>query len=86
MGNRSVIQQGDVQRMSAGTGLTHSEFNLADQPVHFYQIWIFPDEPGLPPSYDQKRFDCALWKNTLFPVASCRGRGYSADTLKGKRV
>jgi len=70
MGNKSVIQQGDVQRMSAGTGLTHSEFNLANEPVHFYQIWIFPDERGLSPSYDQKRFDVASWKNTLFPVAS----------------
>lgn len=70
MGNKSVIQQGDVQRMSAGTGLTHSEFNLADKPVHFYQIWIFPDEGGLSPSYDQKRFDIASWKNTLHPVAS----------------
>lgn len=70
MGNKSVIQQGDVQRMSAGTGLTHSEFNLANEPVHFYQIWIFPDERGLSPSYDQKRFDVALWKNTLYPVAS----------------
>jgi redox-sensitive bicupin YhaK (pirin superfamily) len=56
--------------MSAGTGLTHSEFNLADEPVHFYQIWIFPDKRGLSPSYDQKRFDVASWKNTLFPVAS----------------
>jgi len=70
MGNKSVIQDGDVQRMSAGTGLTHSEFNLADKPVHFYQIWICPDERGLTPSYDQKRFDRASWKNTLYPVAS----------------
>lgn len=70
MGNKSVIQQGDVQRMSAGTGLTHSEFNLADKLVHFYQIWIFPDKRGLSPSYDQKRFDAASWKNNLFPVAS----------------
>lgn len=70
MGNKSVIQQGDVQRMSAGTGLTHSEFNLANEPVHFYQIWIFPDERGLSPSYDQKRFNVASWKNTLYPVAS----------------
>ena len=70
MGNKSVIQKGDVQRMSAGTGLTHSEFNLSDEPVHFYQIWIFPDERGLSPSYDQKRFDVVSWKNNLYPVAS----------------
>lgn len=73
MGNKSVIQKGDVQRMSAGTGLTHSEFNLVDKPVHFYQIWIFPDERGLSPSYDQKRFDEASWKNVLLPVASGQG-------------
>jgi len=73
MGNKSVIQSGDVQRMSAGTGLTHSEFNLANEPVHFYQIWIFPDERGLSPGYDQKRFDKASWKNILCPVASGRG-------------
>jgi redox-sensitive bicupin YhaK (pirin superfamily) len=70
MGNKSVIRKGDVQRMSAGTGLTHSEFNLAKELVHFYQIWIFPDERGLAPSYDQKRFDEASWKNVLLPVAS----------------
>ena len=73
MGNKSVIQRGDVQRMSAGTGLTHSEFNLANEPVHFYQIWILPDERRLSPSYDQKRFDSASWKNTLCPVASGQG-------------
>jgi redox-sensitive bicupin YhaK (pirin superfamily) len=70
MGNKAVIQAGDVQRMSAGTGLTHSEFNLADKPVHFYQIWIYPDTPGLEPTYDQKRFDAQGWKNRLLPVAS----------------
>ena len=70
MGNKTVIRAGDVQRMSAGTGLTHSEFNLADTPVHFYQIWIFPDKPGLQPTYDQKNFEPSEWKNRLFPVAS----------------
>jgi quercetin 2,3-dioxygenase len=70
MGNKAVIKTGDVQRMSAGTGLTHSEFNLAERPVHFYQIWIFSDESGLKPTYDQKRFDSGEWRNRLFPVAS----------------
>lgn len=70
MGNKAVIRAGDVQRMSAGTGLTHSEFNLADRPVHFYQIWIFPDESELKPSYDQKRFEASEWRNRLLPVAS----------------
>lgn len=70
MGNKTVIRTGDVQRMSAGTRLTHSEFNLARKPVHFYQIWIFPDIAGLRPTYDQKTFAPADWKNRLLPVAS----------------
>jgi redox-sensitive bicupin YhaK (pirin superfamily) len=70
MGNKAVIKAGDVQRMSAGTGLTHSEFNLADAPVHFYQIWIFPDVPGLEPTYDQRTYQPSEWKNRLLPVAS----------------
>ena len=73
MGNKSIIKAGDVQRMSAGTGLTHSEFNLAKTPVHFYQIWIFPDESALKPTYDQKTFSPSQWKNRLFPVASGQG-------------
>lgn len=70
MGNKAVIRAGDVQRMSAGTGLTHSEFNLARKPVHFYQIWIFPDKTGLRPTYDQKTFASSDWRNRLLPVAS----------------
>src|SRR5512137_605268 len=73
MGNRTVIKAGDVQRMSAGTGLTHSEFNLAAAPVHFYQIWIFPDTKGLNPTYDQRTFSSAIFTNRLVPVASGRG-------------
>ena len=73
MGNTAVIRAGDVQRMSAGTGLTHSEFNLAGQPVHFYQIWILPDRPGLEPSYDQRTFSAEDWHNRLLPVASGQG-------------
>lgn len=70
MGNRMVIRPGDVQRMSAGTGLTHSEFNLAERPVCFYQVWILPDEAGLTPSYDQRSFTQNLWRNRLCPLAS----------------
>ncbi|MDH3783347.1 MAG: pirin family protein [Desulfobulbaceae bacterium] len=70
MGNKTVIKTGDVQRMSAGTGLTHSEFNLADTSVHFYQIWIYPDESGLAPTYDQRAYEPSEWKNRLLPVAS----------------
>jgi redox-sensitive bicupin YhaK (pirin superfamily) len=70
VGNKAIIQAGDVQRMSAGTGITHSEFNLAEKPVHFYQIWIYPDESGLEPTYDQQSYEPSEWKNTLLPVAS----------------
>jgi redox-sensitive bicupin YhaK (pirin superfamily) len=73
MGNKTVIRAGDVQRMSAGTGLTHSEFNLADTPVHLYQIWMFPDEKALKPTYDQKTFPSDAWNNRLLPVASGQG-------------
>ena len=73
MGNKALIRAGDVQRMSAGTGLTHSEFNLEEGPVHFCQIWIFPDKSGLQPTYDQKTYEPSDWKNRLFPVASGQG-------------
>ena len=73
MGNRTSVGAGEVQRMSAGTGVTHSEFNHADQPVHLYQIWMEPDVARLPPSYDQKHFAPEQWKNSLLPIASGRG-------------
>lgn len=73
MGNRTVIRAGEVQRMSAGTGLTHSEYNLGHEPVHFYQIWFFPDVLGTEPSYDQREYEEAAWRNHLRPVASGQG-------------
>ena len=73
MGNRTVVAAGDVQRMTAGTGVTHSEFNLADQPVHLYQIWMVPGTPRLPPSYAQQHFEPGQWRNRLLPVASGQG-------------
>lgn len=72
MGNITTIKTGDIQRMTAGKGLTHSEYNLADKSVHFYQIWIYPDKNNLEPGYDQKRFHESSWKNWLCPVASGR--------------
>ena len=73
LGNRALIGAGDVQRMSAGAGLTHSEHNLGAEPCHLYQIWIFPQRKGLTPSYDQRTFDPDDWRNRLHPVASGRG-------------
>jgi len=70
MGNKMVIRKNDVQRMTAGTGLYHSEKNMSDHPVHFYQIWINPDKKGLTPSYDQKTYSPDLWKNNLALLAS----------------
>src|SRR5438105_11800376 len=73
LGTKAVIRAGDVQRMSAGTGIRHSEFNLGEVPAHFYQIWIYSDTRDLPPSYDQKSFAGTVWTNRLVPVASGQG-------------
>jgi quercetin 2,3-dioxygenase len=75
MGNGSVIRPGDVQYMSAGTGVAHSEFNASDkQPVHMYQIWMFPDKKNYTPRYDQKHFADAEKRGKLRLVASPDGR------------
>ena len=70
MGHASTNQPGDVQRMSAGTGVTHSEFNRSDKPLHLYQIWIEPWEQGLTPSYEQKHFEPEAWEGELLAIAS----------------
>lgn len=70
MGNTGTIKAGEVQYMSAGTGVTHAEMNTADEPVHLYQIWIEPQEKDLPPFYEQKDFSSVSNKNILLPVVS----------------
>ena len=75
MGNGSTIQRGDVQRMSAGTGVTHSEYNASpSESVHLLQIWILPKYTGLYPSYEQKYFDSREKQDRLRLVASPDGR------------
>ncbi|MBL0232496.1 MAG: pirin family protein [Chitinophagaceae bacterium] len=74
MGNKQVIKQGDVQVMSAGTGIQHSEKNRNhDQEVRFFQIWVFPKERNIAPRYDQKHFSEEEKKNTLLTVVSPLG-------------
>ena len=75
MGNGSVIRPGDVQYMSAGTGVAHSEFNASEkETVHLYQIWMFPDKKGYKPVYDQKHFGETEKSGKLRLVASPDGR------------
>ncbi|HUW49598.1 MAG TPA: pirin family protein [Sulfuricella sp.] len=74
MGNGTVIRPGEVQRMSAGSGIRHSEFNASeDEEVHLLQIWIMPEQNGLTPSYEQKYFDGAEKLGKLRLVASADG-------------
>ena len=75
LGTGSVIRPGDVQLMSAGTGVSHSEFNHSrDQPVHFLQIWILPESRGKAPGYQQRRFEPDEREDTLRLIASRDGR------------
>lgn len=71
MGNGSVIRRGDVQRMTAGTGVMHSEFNhLNDGTTHLLQIWILPEQTGLAPGYEERHFDQNSKRNQLRLIAS----------------
>ncbi len=75
LGNGSIIRPGDVQRMSAGTGILHSEFNASDtDPVHLLQIWILPEEKGIEPGYEQKTFADEEKQGKLRLVGSRDGR------------
>ena len=98
MGNGEVLHAGEFQRISAGTGITHSEFNpSATEAVHLYQIWLFPERKGIEPSYEQKRFDSAKRLNGFQCVASPDRRDeslhinqdayiYLADISKGSSI
>jgi redox-sensitive bicupin YhaK (pirin superfamily) len=98
LGSRSVIRPGELQRMSAGTGVTHSEYNASrTQPVHFLQIWILPDRERLEPSYQQREFPRQDRRDRLQLAASRDGRDgslqvhqdaelYLAELAPGARV
>jgi len=86
-GVSSIIRPGDVQRMSAGTGVRHSEFNPSDTaPTHFLQIWIQPEQDGLPPSYEQRAFPAADRRGTLRLVASRDGQDGSVTVHQDVRL
>jgi quercetin 2,3-dioxygenase len=87
MGNGSVIRAGDVQRMTAGTGVLHSEFNPSGSDiVHFLQIWILPSERGLAPGYEQKYFGPEEKEGRLCLIASGDGTGGSVRINQDARV
>ncbi len=73
MGNKGILGKGEVQCITAGTGIQHSELNTGNGPLHFYQIWILPSGSRLEPAYSQKKFEASGWKNQLLPLASGQG-------------
>ncbi|MDT4897800.1 MAG: quercetin 2,3-dioxygenase [Acidobacteriota bacterium] len=87
MGNGSIIRPGDVQRMSAGTGVTHSEANPSkEESVHLLQIWILPDKMGVEPSYEEKKFDDEGKRGRLRLVVSPDGQEGSVTIHQDARV
>lgn len=87
LGTGSVIRPGDVQRMSAGTGIEHSEFNASrTDPVHFLQIWILPERAGLAPSYEQRHFETATRRNRFCLVADREGSHGSITIHQDARI
>lgn len=86
-GSGGVIRYGDVQRMSAGKGVTHSEMNGShDEPVHFLQIWLLPERPGLPASYEEKHFAPDEKRGRLRLIASRDGAEGSLTLHQDARV
>ena len=87
IGNGAVLHPGEFQRITAGTGITHSEFNPSnEQPTHFYQIWLLPERSGLVPSYEQKRFDDDGMDGQLRLVASPDGREGSLTICQDVKI
>ena len=87
MGNGSVIRPGEIQRMSAGTGVTHSEFNHSPKhPVHLLQIWIFPEKKDLPPGYEQRPFEDKLREPNFFLAVSPDGRDGSVKIHQDVKI
>ncbi|NNJ91353.1 MAG: pirin family protein [Gammaproteobacteria bacterium] len=83
MGNGSVIVSGDVQRMSAGTGVTHSEYNHSQtEPVHFLQIWLEPNQLGVEPGYEQKHFSAESRQGKMTLLVSPDGRDDSLSSYQ----
>jgi redox-sensitive bicupin YhaK (pirin superfamily) len=79
-GNRGVIRPFDIQRMRAGRGITHSEYNPSDrEALHLLQIWILPDKLSLAPGYAQKTFDPEARRGTFLPVITPNGEGETLD-------
>lgn len=86
-GTRAVLRPGELQRMSAGTGVIHSEFNASPtERVHFYQIWIYPDRKGLTPEYEQKAFPPEERRGKLRLLASPDGRDGSLRIHQDTRL
>lgn len=87
MGNGEVLRPGEFQRMSAGTGITHSEFNPSPtEPVHLYQIWLRPERKGIPPSYEQKKFSEQGRHNQWQLVASRVAEGNSLTIHQDAKI
>lgn len=87
LGSGDVLHPGEFQRMTAGTGISHSEFNAsATDPVHLYQIWLLPERKGLAPSYEQKAFSPAQRHGRLGLVASPDGEGGSLTIRQDARI
>jgi redox-sensitive bicupin YhaK (pirin superfamily) len=87
LGSGDVLRPGELQRMTAGTGISHSEFNASQEnPVHLYQIWLRPERAGLAPSYEQKAFPEIERRGRLQLVASPDGRDGSLTIRQDARL